>query len=406
MMAGVFCFIGWAAITPLTETARAPGFVVPDGSVLAVQHLEGGIVSEILVKDGAIVDPDAVMIRMDRTAALAELEEKEARIAALSIEAERHRAFADGRDPDFTGVDPKFSHLVADNLTIQKLQKKSRELERAGLQHQVDQRRSELAVLKEQKATLKEQIDIAQELTEMRGKLLKSGNISRVVYLRTKQELSIAKGDLRKVLGNIGKANQALAEAKGKLAESDAKSSNDAATAMAQITGELEQLRRSIERLQDRVNRTEIRAPVRGIVKGLQVKSVGAILPPGGVIAEVVPVDEELVIEARISPTDIGHIEIGQKADIVITTYDFARFGSIDGTVDKISASTFLDDDGGVYYKAIIKLARNFVGGTPGRNPIVPGMIAEVAINTGERTLLEYLLRPVYVALDRAFGER
>ncbi|MCG8547438.1 MAG: HlyD family type I secretion periplasmic adaptor subunit [Alphaproteobacteria bacterium] len=406
MIVGVFCFIGWASITPLTETARAPGQVVPDGSVIAVQHLEGGIVSDILVKDGTAVEKDAVIIRLDKTAATAELEEKKARIAALSLEAERHRAFADGRVPNFSGVAAKYSHLVDDNMAIYKLQTESRNHERVVLQRQIDQRQSELAVLNEQKATIKEQIGIARELTQMRGKLMKSGHISRVVYLRTKQELSSAEGELREVLGKIVKANQALAEAKGKLAETEAKLNNEAATEMARVTSELEQLRQSVQRLEDRVARTDIRAPVHGIVKGLQVRSIGAVIPPGGVISEIVPINEELVVEARISPTDIGHIKVGQTANVVITTYDFARFGSIEGQVDKISATTFLEENGNVFYKVIVKLSHNFVGDKPGLNLIVPGMITEVAINTGQRTLMNYLLRPVYVALNRAFGER
>ena len=152
--------------------------------------------------------------------------------------------------------------------------------------------------------------------------------------------------------------------------------------------------------------RTDVRAPVRGIVKGLQVHSVGAVVSPGGVISEIVPIDEELVVESRISPMDIGHIKAGQEAKVTMTTYDFARFGSIKGTVKDISATTFLAEDGTVYYKAIVKLDKKFVGDDPNRNPILPGMITEAAINTGQKTLMNYMLRPVYVALNRAFGER
>jgi len=402
----ILVFIVWAAITPLAETARAPGHVVPLGSVMTVQHLEGGIVSEILVADGTVVQKGSILVRLDTTTAKADLEEKRARIASLSLEAERLRAFADGREPDFSKVDPQFANLARDQMSIHKLQSESLKQERAVLQHQIDQRQSELSVLAQQEKTLTEQVKISAELADMRERLMKKGHVSRVVYLRTKQELAASQGELQRVQGEHGKAQQAIDEAKGKLLELDAKRNNEAATLMGQVTGELEQLRIAVAQLEDRLKRTDIRAPVHGVVTGLQVHTVGGIVPPGGVIAEIVPVDDELVIEARISPSDIGHVEAGQKAKVIVTAYDFSRFGSIDGAVDKISPNTFLDDDGAVYYKAIVRLSQNFVGNKPGRNPVVPGMITEVAINTGDRTFLSYLIKPVLLATERAFTER
>lgn len=406
VVAGVFAFVIWSAVTPLTETARAAGHVVPDGSIVAVQHLEGGIVTEILVKEGSLVDAGAILVRLDPTAATAELQENRAKMAALSLQAERLRAFADGREPNFTGIAADFAHLVADQEAIHKLQTASRAQERVVLNHQVEQRVSELAVLREQSKSLMDQIKIARELTKMRGKLMASGHVSRVLYLRTKQEQQIAEGDLRGVLGKIGQAQQAIAEAKGKLAEAEAKRKNEAAIEMGSVTAELERLRHFVQRLENRVKRTEMRSPVRGIVKGLQVRAIGAVIAPGGVISEIVPVDRDLVVEARLSPSDIGHVQVGQKATITVTTFDFSRFGSMEGKVDRISASTFSEEDGNVYYKAIIRPTNNFVGNRPGQYRIAPGMIAEVAINTGQKTLLNYLLRPVYVALERSFGER
>lgn len=399
-------FVIWAAVTPLAETARAPGHVVPAGSVLPVQHLEGGIVSEILVDDGSLVEKGQVMVKLDPTAARAELEEKRARITALTLEAERLRAFADGRDPVFSKVEPQFASLVEDQKTIDKLQRQSRDQERAVLNNQIDQRQSELKVLHQQEKALTEQLAISKELTEMRETLMKKGHVSRVVYLRTKQELAGAQGDLGRVQGEIVKGEQALAESKNKLLELDAKRNDEAATRMGDVTTELEQLRIAVAQLEDRLKRTDIRAPARGVVTGLKVHSVGTVIAPGGMIAELVPVEDELVVEARVSPTDIGHVEAGQTAKVIVTAYDFAQFGAVDGTVDKISATTFLDDKGNVFYKAIVRLGRNFVGRRPGQNPVVPGMITEVAINTGERTFLSYMIRPVLLAAERAFTER
>ena len=406
LVGALACFILWAAVTPLAETARAPGHVVPVGSVLPVQHLEGGIVSEIMVEDGSMVDKGQVMVRLDPTAARAELEEKRARIAALTLEAERLRAFADGREPDFAKVGAQFASLAADQRAIAKLQNESREQERAVLNNQIDQRQSELEVLDQQEKALTEQVAISEELTEMREKLMKQGHVSRVVFLRTKQELAGVQGELNRVRGEIVKGRQALAESRNKLLELDARRNNEAATRMGDVSSELEQLRIAVARLDDRLKRTDITAPARGVVTGLKVHSLGTVIAPGGMIAELVPVEDELVVEARVSPSDIGHIEPGQKAKVIVTAYDFARFGSVDGTVDKISATTFLDDKGAVFYKAVIRLSQNHVGRRPGQNPVVPGMISEVSINTGERTFLSYMIRPVILAAERAFTER
>ena len=162
----------------------------------------------------------------------------------------------------------------------------------------------------------------------------------------------------------------------------------------------------TIARLRDRVNRHNIKSPVRGVVKGLAVNTIGGVVPSGGVIAEIVPLEEDLIVEARLSPADIGHLDIGQLAAIKVQTFDFARFGSIQGTLENISATTFKDQDGSVYYKGIIKLNQSHVGSDPNSNLILPGMTVDVDVTTGDRTLLRYLLRPVYESLDRAFGER
>jgi len=406
LVGALACFILWAAVTPLAETARAPGHVVPVGSVLPVQHLEGGIVSEIMVEDGSMVDKGQVMVRLDPTAARAELEEKRARIAALTLEAERLRAFADGREPDFAKVGAQFASLAADQRAIAKLQNESRDQERAVLNNQIDQRLSELEVLIQQEKALVEQVAISEELTEMREKLMKQGHVSRVVFLRTKQELAGVQGELNRVRGEIVKGRQALAESRNKLLELDARRNNEAATRMGDVSSELEQHRIAVARLDDRLKRTDITAPTRGVVTGLKVHSLGTVIAPGGMIAVLVPVEDELVVEARVSPSDIGHIEPGQKAKVIVTAYDFARFGSVDGTGDKISATTFLDDKGAVFYKAVIRLSQNHVGRRPGQNPVVPGMISEVSINTGERTFLSYMIRPVILAAERAFTER
>lgn len=149
-----------------------------------------------------------------------------------------------------------------------------------------------------------------------------------------------------------------------------------------------------------------MRSPVRGIVKGLKLHTVGGVVAPGEVLLEIVPMDEELIVETRISPYDIGHVQVNQPAKVKVIAYDFARYGAISGVLKSISASTFRDDDGVPFYKGIIDLDKNHLGDDPDTNLVLPGMTVQADINTGEKSILQYLLKPIYVSASQAFRER
>ena len=402
----VFGFVGWAAVTRLTESTRAIGFVAPTGSVMSVQHLEGGIVSEILVRDGMLVEPGAVLVRLESTASRAELREKQIRLAALDVQAERLRAFAEGRRPNFDAIDPAYRALVADQLVILGLQEEARREQRRVLSLRVKQRRSELAILNNDHRTLSNRLKIVSEMLSMREKLVRKGLVSRFLYLSTKQEYNSAVGDRRKNRADAARAVQAIAEAEGRLAQMDAELRNEAVSQMGLVSAEMAQLRQTVTRLHDRVERLEVKSPVRGVVKGLTINTVGGVIPTGGVIAEIVPVDSELIVEAQFEPSDVGHLEIGQTASVKVQTFDFARYGSVEGTLEQLSATTFKESDGTIYYKGIIRLSKRHVGDNPIENMILPGMTVDIDVNTGDRTLLRYMLRPVYESMDRALAER
>ena len=402
----VFGFVGWAAVTRLTESTRAIGFVTPTGSVMSVQHLEGGIVSEILVRDGALIEPGTVLVRLDPTAAVADLKEKQVRLAALEVQAERLRAFAESRRPNFDAIDPAYRALVSDQLVILDLQEKARREQRRVLELRIKQRRAERAIRMTDYKTLSSRIKIVSQMLAMREKLLRKGLVSRFLYLGTKQEYNTVVGDRRKNRADIARADQAIAEAEGQLAQVDAELRNDAVTQMGLVSAELAQLRQTVTRLHDRVRRLDIKSPVRGVVKGLTVNTVGAVIPTGGVIAEIVPVDGELIVEAQFLPSDVGHLEIGQTASVKVQTFDFARYGAVEGVLERLSATTFKENDGTIYFKGIIRLSKSYVGDNPIENLILPGMTVDIDVNTGERTLLRYLLRPVYESMDRALAER
>lgn len=402
----IFGFIGWTSVTTLTETTKATGEVVPSDSVMAIQHLEGGIISEILVRDGDLVNKGDVLVRFDQTSAYAQLEELQARYAVLETRRERLRAFAEGREPKLDHIDARYQASVREELAILRQQNEALENERGVLLHQRDQRKSELDVLNRQASRLEGRIANLAKQKNMHETLVKRGLVSQIVYLQTLEQYDSAVGEGAEITGKIARAQSAIEEADGKVQRLDSSRRNDALSDSGKVSGELAGIRELIVRARDRAARIDVRAPVRGIVKGMTVHTLGGVVAPGGLITEIVPVNQELVVEARVSPIDIGHISLGQQATVKVTTFDVARFGDLEGKVTKISATTFKDREDEIYYKAEIKLDKNYVGDKPGENLVLPGMVTEVDIITGDRTLLRYLLRPIFQSLDKAFSER
>ncbi len=397
--------IVWSAIAQVRETALAEGQVIPAGSVHLVQHLEGGIVAEVLVEDGDIVEAGQPLVRLESASAEAELERLRAREAGLALRAERLRAFVMGREADFS-EGQNHPELVADQQAILEMQHEARESQRQVLDARLAQQKAQLASFEEQRKSLERQVQILEEELGMRGQLMEKGLVSRVVYLETERTLNRTRGELASVIGEAAKATAAVREAQNSLTETDAGLRNDSLKEMGEVTSELAQVREELAKLEDRVTRLDIRSPARGIVKGLEARTVGGVIPPGLAIMEIVPFDDTLVAEVRISPRDVGHLRVGQKADVKVTTYDVARFGSVEGNLRQISASTFEDEEGEPYYRGIVALASDHVGGNPDANLILPGMVVDVSINTGSKSVLQYLLKPVYRGLDRAFTER
>ena len=396
--------IAWASVTEVAQVARAPGEVVPAGSVLTVQHLEGGIVRRVAVREGDLVEEGQTLVEIDRTAALAELDQLRAREAGLRLQAERLRAFADGRAARLESNEEQ--GLSQDQAAILRSQETARTTQRAVLERQVAGRRQDLAALEAQRETMQRQARITAEALDMRQRLFDQGLNSRLSLLDIQREQTRVQGEIATVQVNIVRAREAVSEAEQRLAELDARLASDSMREFGSVTGELRQIEEARVRLEDRVARTTVTAPVRGLVKDLRVRSEGAVATPGQTLMEIVPVGRELEVEARIQPSDIGQIRLGQPVSVKVSTFDYARFGSVPGEVRHISATTFLDPQGRPFYKAVVGLARDHVGDEPARNKLVPGMTVLADVKTDERTILRYLLNPIYRSLESAFHEK
>ncbi|MBC7953731.1 MAG: HlyD family type I secretion periplasmic adaptor subunit [Rhodospirillaceae bacterium] len=407
VMASVAClaFVGWAAVTHIDEVAVTEGEVVPTGSVQTVQHLEGGLVEEVLVKEGELVDRDQALVRLSPAASLADLDQTRAREMTLLLKAERLRAFADNRQPDFS-FGKGYERLVADNLSIYQGQIQSRDSARSVTLSQIDQKRSDLHVLEGQQSALREQISSLSQVMGMKEELVNKGLISRVNYLDTKRELARVQGELSRTVGQSITARDALREMEQRLVDQNSTLHKQAMDDMGVTVSELAQVQETIGRLEDKVKRLMLVSPARGYVKGLTVRNTGAVIQPGGLLCEVVPVDREMKVEAKVLPRDIGHIKIGQPVKVKVTTFDFARYGAIRGELQGISATTFINEKGEPFYKAQVKLSQGYVGSDPAMRVVTPGMTAQAEIITGEKTLLQYMLKPIFTQMQESFHER
>lgn len=405
----VSLFVGmaviWASLTTVRELAVAAGQVEPAGSVLIVKHLEGGIVGDILVSNGALVEAGEALVQFQPALAGADLDQARAKAASLQLTAERQEAFVNEQEPVFN-VDAEFLHLADEQMEAWELQDASRAEQRGVARSRIAQRQAELSSLERRVINLETQVGILEEQMEMRRGLLEKGLVSRIAFLESQRAVEQTRGELITTQGRVAEVEQAMLETELSLKEINARLLDEAKRDRARALGELEEVNNQIAKAQDRVKRLALRAPARGLVKGLTVKSVGDVVRPGDPVLEIVPIDDELVAQVEVDPKDIGHVSIGDRAHVRVTTYDPARFGMLEGSVSKISASTFENDRGEHFYHATIKLDRNYVGSELTKHLVLPGMVVNAEIVTGSKSIVRYLLKPVFRSLDTAFSER
>ncbi|KZD01134.1 MULTISPECIES: HlyD family type I secretion periplasmic adaptor subunit [unclassified Thalassospira] len=403
---GFLALIAWSATTEIKETAITFGQVMPTSAVNKIQHLEGGIIEQIMVRDGDLVEKGQVLIRLKADGAQAELSQTETRLGNLQLEAERYRALAESREPDFTTLMVQYPELAQNQDEIYRIQTELDANQSEILEVQIKERNAELAQLSEQEATLRKSVDLLSQEVTMRRSLYEQGLNSKVLFLNIQRELNEAQGNLSGVIAEKARARETIAEANLRLNELEKTQREEAITELGRLGGEIAQAREALRKLRDRVNRLEIIAPTRGYIKGLQFTTIGGVIAPAQVVMELVPVDDVLIAETRISTEDIGHVHLGQPVTVKVSAFDFIRYGGIQGELVSISASTFVDEDGRPYYKGKVALEADAVGEGAAAQKIIPGMTVQADIQTGERTLLQYLLKPVYVSLDQAFSER
>jgi len=401
----VFVLIIWASIAQIDEVVRGEGKVVPSRQVQVIQSLDGGVVQEILVRPGDKVVKDQILLRIDPTRYSSSLGENRAEALALKAKVARLEAIAN----DAPYQAPEDVQSQAPELAEQERnvwQARTRELQ-ANLEvarEQLNQRQQELRSTIANRDQAATSCGLASREYSMTKPLLASGAVSQVDLLRLQRDVARFCGEQKSAAAQIDKIQASIQEAEAKLNETEVTFRNQARTDLSDARAKLSALLESQVALADRVTLSNIRSPVNGTVKTLTANTVGGVVSPGKDIMDIVPSDDTLLLEVRINPRDIGFLYPGQQAEVKFTAYDFSIYGGLQGHVEEIGADSITDEKGNSYYIVKVRTETAYVGSD--ERPIIPGMMAEVHILTGKRTLMQYLLKPVLRAHSNAFRER
>lgn len=401
------CAGWWAHVTEIDEVTRGDGKVIPSSKIQIIQNLEGGIVREILVSEGEIVDKGDVLMKIDDTRFSSSFRESQLKYWELMARVARLEAEADG-EPLVLPEKLLFEQpgLAANEQSLYETRK--RELQNAidVIEQQVAQRRQELVERRAKQEQLEEAYSLSEQELAMSTPLVQEGVMSEVELLRLKRDASNLRGEMDANRLAMPRIRSALQEAQNKIEEEQSRFRSEAARELSEVQAEFARTEESIMALEDRVTRTSVRSPVRGKINQLMINTEGGVIQPGEDLAEIVPVDDTLLIEAKIRPADIAFLRPGQNAMIKFTAYDFSIYGGLPAKLERISADTITNEEDESFYLIYLRTNDNMITSPKGDLEIIPGMTVQVDIMTGKKSVLDYLLKPILKAKNEALRER
>jgi adhesin transport system membrane fusion protein len=391
------------------EVTRGDGKVIPSRQLQLVQSLDGGVVTAILVREGEVVEKDQLLLKIDETRATSGVRENAATGFALRARQARLRALADGSSfqPPAGAGGAKLSDEEKSIVAGERRLYEQRIFELNNLvginRQQLEQRQQELSEMRARKASAERSVELTQQELAKTKPLLASGAVSEVDILRLERDIGRLRGDVEQAGAQIARVQAAIGEAQRKIQETEFAFRNEARRDLADVMGKLNALTEGAVALSDRVDKSQIKSPVRGRVQRLLANTVGGVVQPGKDLVEIVPLDDALVLEAKVQPKDIAFIHPNQAATVKFTAYDFSIYGGLAAVVENISPDTIVDERGNAFYLVRVRTTQaNFSE----KMPIIPGMTAEVDILTGSKTVMSYLLKPVLKGKAYALSER
>ncbi|AMW86598.1 HlyD family type I secretion periplasmic adaptor subunit [Pseudomonas yamanorum] len=400
--------VGWAYFSSIDEVTRGDGKAIPSSKLQKIQNLEGGIVAELYVKEGQIVEAGAPLIRLDDTRFVSNAGETEALRLSMLLRVERLSAQVDDRPlniPD--DVLKAAPSQAASERSLYESRRQQLKDEVGGLQEQLVQRQQELREFSSKQGQYRNQLSLQRQEINMSEPLVAQGAVSPVEVLRLKRAEMETRGQLDATTLAIPRAESAIKEVQRKIDETRGKFRSEALTQLNEARTELNKAASTGKALEDRVSRTLVTSPVRGIVKQLLVNTVGGVIQPGSDMVEIVPLNDTLLVEAKIRPQDIAFLHPGQEAVVKFTAYDYTIYGGLKAKLERIGADTITDEDKKTtYYMITLRTDRSHLGTDEKPLIIIPGMVASVDIITGQKSILSYLLKPILRARAEALHER
>lgn len=397
----------WSSLAQIDEVTKGEAKVIPSRQLQVIQSLDGGVVSEILVKEGQVVDAGQLLLKIDETRATSGVRESAAQAFSLRVKAARLKALAEGADfapPAGQEGNDEEARILDEERQLYDARRSELSAMLSINEQQLAQRRQELSEAQARRNSAARSLDLSQQELSKTRPLLTTGAVSEVEVLRLEREVSRARGDMEQASAQSARAQAAINEASRKIQETDLSFRNEARKELSDVLARLNALTEGAVALADKVDKSQVKSPVRGRVQRLLANTVGGVVSPGRDIVEIVPLDDALVLEAKIQPRDIAFIHPGQAATVKFTAYDFSIYGGMDAVVENISPDTVTDERGtNTYY--VVRVRTTQPQGHDNM-PIMPGMTAEVDVLTGQKTVLGYLLKPVLRAHQRALTER
>ncbi len=417
------CLLVWAAFAEIDEVTHAEGQVVGSQRTQTIQNLEGGILRGVLVREGQIVEKGDVLAQLDNELAESSFRDAVSKAVENSLALVRLEAELQGTEPVFPedleawlsrnlrrSVDRKTlmraRQLVLDQENAYRSRQHLLESEISVLEAQYEQRRREVEEQEAHKAHLEHSLALAGRQRDTAGALLQRNNFSRLEFLSLEQKVVELRGQVSVLSASIPKAQAAAEESRQRIASRRAEQNASITEEIRKRRLELNSLRETLSAGGDRVTRTELRTPVRGTVKQIHINTLGGVVKPGEPIMDIVPLDDTLLVEARVSPKDVAFLRPEQDVMVKVSAYDFSIYGGLEGKLESISADTIEDRKGDYYYLVKVRTQKTAITHNDTVLPIIPGMVVVADILIGKKTVLDYLLKPILKAKQNALRER
>lgn len=398
----------WSYFAILDEVTRGNARVIPSRQIQVVQTLEGGIVEAIFVQEGSVVQDGQVLVRIDGTNFSSQFGELRERRMALMARVVRLKAEAGGQPKvEFPEELERGAPQVAAaerSLFDARLLKLRQDIE--VLTQQKAQKETEKNEIKAQETRLSTTLELANRELTITKKLAKEKVVPEIELIRLEKQMADVEGQLAIARITIQKADVAIKEATARYDNVTSTFRAVAEEEFSKSRSDLAVVEESIRSAQDRVRRTELRSPVNGIVNKLNVTTIGGVVQPSQAVAEIVPLDDTLLVEGRIRPADIAFIRPQQSAVVKISAYDASIYGSLRGFVERISPDTIAEKEGEPFYRVMVRTQKSYLGTEVAPLPIIPGMVGTVEILTGRKSVLAYMLKPVLKVTNEALRER